>query len=360
MKTFPLALTLLLLAVMSPLSAISQGTAFNYQGQLDVSNSPANGSYQMKFTLFPGSTGGTSTFGPVTNTAVAVTNGFFTTTIDFGLGAFTGNASWLDIAVRTNLPASFTELTPRQQILPVPYAIFAAGASNAINANSAITAGSATSAITAGSAGTAAVAESVAPGAINGSSIAAGSLTAADFASGELVTNVNGLSGGITLAVSNNLFLTTNGNTLTIGGGGDFMYLYLNVGGTGTSVPQTDPVPITTGFFNGWQYSSSYNASVPVFVVPATGYYLIHIDGSASTANPVVGAEYGPTVNTSVLITGSNFYPSGSVFSHSFIALLTAGNIIYFANVGASTIEFGPVSLSGGATVYSISITRIN
>jgi hypothetical protein len=361
MKTFSLSFTLLFLAVLSPLSAISQGTTFNYQGQLDVSNSPANGTYQMQFTLYPSSSSVSATAGPVTNTAVAVTNGIFTTSINFGLGAFTGNASWLDIAVRTNLPASFTELSPRQQILPVPYAIFAAGASNAVNANTAITAGSAGSAGTATSAGSAAVAESVAPGAITGASIAAGSLTVADFANDELVTNINSLSGGITLAVSNNITLSTNGNTLTLGSSGDYLFAYLNVGSSAVTVDQFHPIPITAPVGSGWQYLSPYGASQPVFVVPDTGIYLIQIDGTASssTPNPIIGVEYGATINSTATIAGSDAYVTGAQFTHSFLAQLTAGYVIYFSYVGSSSsILFGPVS--GGGIVFSFTITRIN
>lgn len=356
MKTFSLALTLLLLAVLSPLSAVSQGTAFNYQGHLNVSNSPANGTYQMQFTLYPSNSGGSSTFGPVTNTAVAVTNGIFTTTIDFGLNAFTGNASWLDIAVRTNLPASFTELTPRQQILPVPYAIFAAGASNAVNAITANTAGSASTAGSATTAGTAAVANSVAAGAINGSSIAAGTLTIADFASGQLVTNVNGLSGGVNVAVTNNLTLTTNGNTLTFGNGGDYLYMYLNLASSTESVSAGFEIPITAYSTNGWIWNGSL--SQPAWEVPETGTYLIHIDGSLSTGSPVVGVEYGNTSYTPIV--GSYSYSNaGTQMSHTFITHLTAGYVLYFANLSGSTIQFA-VAGSTAETVFSASIIRIN
>ena len=63
--------------------------------------------------------------GPVTNNAVAVTNGLFTVLIDFGSGVFTGATNWLQIGVETNGGGSFTTLSPRQQLTPTPYAIFA-------------------------------------------------------------------------------------------------------------------------------------------------------------------------------------------------------------------------------------------
>ena len=58
----------------------------------------------------------------MTATSVGVTNGLFTVTLDFG-NQFTGSAIWLDISVRTNGAISYAELSPRQPIMPVPYAI---------------------------------------------------------------------------------------------------------------------------------------------------------------------------------------------------------------------------------------------
>jgi len=62
--------------------------------------------------------------------AVPVTNGLFVVTLDFG-GVFSGDARWLAISVKTNLAASYTDLTPRQQLTPSPYAVFAPTAGNA-------------------------------------------------------------------------------------------------------------------------------------------------------------------------------------------------------------------------------------
>jgi len=109
----------------------AQGTAFNYQGQLSSGGNPANGSYDLAFSLFSSTNLAASIVaGPITNSAVAVTNGLFTTTLDFGAGIFSGINYWLEIAVRTNGAVGFTKLAPRQPLLPVPYAIFAGTASN--------------------------------------------------------------------------------------------------------------------------------------------------------------------------------------------------------------------------------------
>ena len=113
--------------------AAAQGTAFTYQGRLNSNGSPANGGYDMIFALFATNTSGVAIAGPVTNSAVLVTNGLFTTTVDFG-NVFTGSSNWLEIAVSTNGANSFSTLAPRQQLTPVPYAVTAANLSGAVAA----------------------------------------------------------------------------------------------------------------------------------------------------------------------------------------------------------------------------------
>jgi len=105
--------------------AAAQGTAFTYQGRLDDGGNPANGTYNLTFSLFTTNTGGTAVAGPVTNSAVAVSNGLFTVIIDFGAGVWNGETNWLQIGVETNGGSAFTALIPRQWVTPVPYAIFA-------------------------------------------------------------------------------------------------------------------------------------------------------------------------------------------------------------------------------------------
>ncbi|HEY5296983.1 MAG TPA: hypothetical protein VIK59_03585 [Verrucomicrobiae bacterium] len=107
-----------------------QGTAFTYQGRLDNNGAPANGNYDFTFAVFNSSGGGSPAVGPITNSAVTVSsNGLFTTILDFG-SVPTGNPLWLEISVRTNGGGSFMTLNPRQQLLPVPYAMFANTAGN--------------------------------------------------------------------------------------------------------------------------------------------------------------------------------------------------------------------------------------
>ena len=112
-------------------SAFAQGSVFTYQGRLTTGTNPASGNYDMTFSLYNTSSGGTLLGGPVTETAVPVSNGLFTVQVDFGMGVFTGSSNWLSIGVRTNGATSFSPLTPLQQVTPTPYAIFAEGANAA-------------------------------------------------------------------------------------------------------------------------------------------------------------------------------------------------------------------------------------
>src|ERR1035438_4699993 len=83
-----------------PSTACAQGSAFTYNGSLNANGSPANGTYDLAFSLFASASGGTATAGPITNSATAVSNGLFTVTLNFGAGVFTGQNYWLDISVR--------------------------------------------------------------------------------------------------------------------------------------------------------------------------------------------------------------------------------------------------------------------
>src|ERR1039457_7092725 len=122
-------LTLALFAVTVRLQA--QGTGFTYQGRLNTGTNPATGTYDLTFSLYGVSSGGSYLAGPVHTTGVGVTNGLFTVLVDFGAGVFTGGSNWLSIGVRTNGGGAFTPLTPREQVTPAPYAIFAESASAA-------------------------------------------------------------------------------------------------------------------------------------------------------------------------------------------------------------------------------------
>jgi hypothetical protein len=123
------------------LNLSAQGTAISYQGRLNVSGSPANTNYDFRFTVYDAVTNGNAVSIALTNYAVPVSNGLFSVILNFGPGVFNGtdNGSndWMDIGVRAIGVTPFTVLSPRQPILPVPYAIFATSASNLLGGLSA-------------------------------------------------------------------------------------------------------------------------------------------------------------------------------------------------------------------------------
>ena len=124
---------LLLLSTLSPqLSTFAQGTAFTYQGRLNDGANVASGSYDMMFSLFSAASGSGQIGNTVTN-SIVISNGLFTTTLDFG-SQFTGADLWLEIGVRTNGSSSFTTLIPRQELTPTPYAITAVSLSGSLPA----------------------------------------------------------------------------------------------------------------------------------------------------------------------------------------------------------------------------------
>lgn len=96
------------------------GTAFTYQGQLKQAGAPFTGSADFEFSLWSDpfdADPGALVAGPVSMPAVAVNNGLFTATLDFGPGAFSGEARWLEVTVNG------TPLLPRQGITAAPFAL---------------------------------------------------------------------------------------------------------------------------------------------------------------------------------------------------------------------------------------------
>ena len=131
MKTTPLCSLLFL--VLSTLnyqpSAWAQGTAFTYQGRLTDNGTPANGNYDLRFTIYDSTNNpGTVIAGPITNSPITLADGTFTVTLDFGASVFTGADRWLEIAARTTGGGAFTTLSPRQPLTPTPYALYAQAA----------------------------------------------------------------------------------------------------------------------------------------------------------------------------------------------------------------------------------------
>jgi hypothetical protein len=133
MKSNTMIKSLLFAVALGPflfaLGAAGQGTAFTYQGQLQYNGSPANGSYNMIFSLFENPAGSGSALFSTTNLGIHVSAGLFTAELDFGPGVFTGPAYWMQTQVATN-GEPYSPLAPLVQLTPAPYAIYAESAGN--------------------------------------------------------------------------------------------------------------------------------------------------------------------------------------------------------------------------------------
>ncbi len=102
----------------------SLGAGFTYQGRLtDNSGTPTPGPCTLRFTLYDAASGTGQIGTPQTKSGVTLNDGYFTVEMDFGAGAFNGDARYLKIEV--NCGSGYTTLSPRQALTAAPYAHFA-------------------------------------------------------------------------------------------------------------------------------------------------------------------------------------------------------------------------------------------
>ncbi len=73
------------------------GTAFTFQGRLDNSSLPANGTFDLQFNLFGMPAGGIPLAPTICLDNVVVTGGLVTTTLDFG-ALYPGAARWVEVS----------------------------------------------------------------------------------------------------------------------------------------------------------------------------------------------------------------------------------------------------------------------
>lgn len=110
---------------------VASAEPFTYQGKLDDSGLGAPpATYEMEFRVFDDQAIGAPdnqvglTLSFTGGSAVPVTNGLFTTTLEFGPLVFTGPARYLEVRVRRPGGGAYTTL-PRQAITPSPQAVYA-------------------------------------------------------------------------------------------------------------------------------------------------------------------------------------------------------------------------------------------
>lgn len=99
------------------------GSTFTYQGRLtDSDGAPVTDTCDFSATLYADA-GGTTQVATTDPPATTVTDGRFTIDLDFGAGAFDGNARWLELVADCGDGA---KTFPLQRLTPTPYALFAA------------------------------------------------------------------------------------------------------------------------------------------------------------------------------------------------------------------------------------------
>ncbi len=260
----------------------AQSTDLTYEGRLDVAGTPANGNYDLTFSLFDSSTGGNQQGTVITNIATAITNGLFIVNLDFG-NEFPGTPRWLEIAVRTNGGGTFTALSPRQPITSTPYAI------QSVNATSASVAATATSVPAGNVSGILSTAQLPATVITNGAS----SVTI----SGNFSGNGSGLT-GVPGTLPWNQVTGTNATASA-----NQAYLLNNNSLTTLSLPATanpgDVVAVSSTGSNGWQAVVGYNLSaVPVFTAQSSPGLPWKCVASSADGTKLVAVTYNESLNT--------------------------------------------------------------
>ena len=323
---------LFLLAIINfaiPARLSAQGTAFTYQGQLYDTGATANGSYDMQFTLYNAPGGGYAISGTVTNLAVGVTNGLFTTTLDFG-AAFYGNATWLAISVSTNGANNYVSLTPLQSLTPAPSALYANSSGSTASASYANQAyyfnGPLTGDVT---------------GSQNSTTVASvGGLTAATVAGGALAAN-NATSanspGAIVARDASGNFSAGTVTGIFVGDGSGLSNLpAINSSGT-TTIDNTtaNPVPVTV-----------QNTPLPVINVqpnqPFQTYVSVTIaPGSSTTTGSTL---FNVPAGKRLVIESISVYLSGAAASS-----ITS---VFFQTVVSGAIGYHGLTIPADGTIY--------
>jgi len=313
--------------VAQPSTALAQGTAFTYQGQLQNNGSPASGTYNLTFTLFNTNTSGVAIAGPVTNTAVNVTNGLFTTMVNFG-NAFAGASNWLEIGVSTNGANAFITLLPRQQVTPTPYAITAEnvvgltvqentnGSPNVIGGSSVNYVSNSVYGATIAGGGTANYSNSVTAdfGTVGGG----GANTASGWAStvgGGFGNTASSPDGSAT--VGGGYYNTASGNSATVGGG-DFNtasgYYATEGGGYDNTIYGNAPYSMIGGGLYNQIYGDTNDYGTSVIV----GGYVGTINSNSWNSfiggggGNTIGNSIGTTSDHSVIVGGNGNLATGS------------------------------------------------
>ena len=270
---------------------------------------------------------------------MGLTNGLFTATLDFGSGVFTGEARWMEMGVRTNGSAgAFEVMTPRNELTPAPYAVFAGSASNlagplpASQLSGAVALTQLPAAVvTNGASAVSLIGAFTGNGAgltnLNGANLLAGSVGSAQLAVGALAAPAR-VDGTTLNAVANTRYVVTNTSATSI-----LLPTNANLG---------DVIQITgegaggwTAWASSWTLQTSAPTSEPWFSVASSS------DGSHLAAVASHGGVYTSTnfgVNWTLQTSAPTSVDWYSVASSSDGSHLAAGAL--FAGICTCT-DFG-------------------
>jgi len=132
-------LTISVLALMVSLAHVGKpapiGTAWTYQGRFMDDNRPADGIYDLECKIFDSSDPCADQVGPTLSFENGeVLDGYITVNLDFGIDIFDGNERWLELGIRPgDSNDAYTPLSPRQEVTPTPYALYAKTAGNVVS-----------------------------------------------------------------------------------------------------------------------------------------------------------------------------------------------------------------------------------
>lgn len=103
--------------ILTAAPAHAQTTSFTYQGRLDQSGAPADGVYNVSFSLWNLAFGGAQIGSTENFPNLQITDGLFTVQLNFGAAAFTASNRWLEVVVNGQT------LSPRTLVTPTPFSL---------------------------------------------------------------------------------------------------------------------------------------------------------------------------------------------------------------------------------------------
>ncbi|MFH1109361.1 MAG: tail fiber domain-containing protein [Planctomycetota bacterium] len=110
--------------------AADVGSAFTYQGFLEKpAGTPLTDACTFEFKLCDDAEAACAPGTISHHPGIAVTDGVFTVAdVDFGAGAFTGEARWMEVSVQCTGDGGLVALSPRVELTPTPHAVYSSTA----------------------------------------------------------------------------------------------------------------------------------------------------------------------------------------------------------------------------------------